>query len=86
MVPDDPNAPPMTPEQIAAARAARAAEVPFVAATGFGGGGGGGGFGFGTPQGPLLPPGSYMVRLTAGGQTLTTSVDLLDDVWLNAEH
>ena len=86
MVPDDPNAPPMTPEQIAAARAARAAEVPFVAATGFGGGGGGGGgFGFGTPQGPLLAPGSYMVRLTAGGQTLTTSVDVLEDVWLSSE-
>ena len=73
----------MTPEQIAAARAARAAEVPFVATTGFGGGGGG--FGFGPPQGPLLAPGSYMVRLTAGGQTLTTSVDLLEDVWLNSE-
>jgi hypothetical protein len=84
MVPDDPNAPPMTPEQIAAARAARAAEVPFVAAGGFGGGGGG--FGFGTPLGPLLAPGSYMVKLTAGGQTLTTSVDVLDDIWMSAER
>ncbi len=87
MVPEDPNAPPMTPEQTAAARAARAAEVPFVAAGGFGGGGGGGGgFGFGTPLGPVLAPGSYMVRLTAGGQTLTTSVDVLDDVWLNTDR
>ncbi|HEX4748430.1 MAG TPA: hypothetical protein VH302_02710 [Bryobacteraceae bacterium] len=86
MVPEDPNQKPMTPEQIAAARAARAAEVPFVAAGGFGGGGGGGGgFGFGTPQGPLLAAGSYMVRVTAGGQTLTTSVDVLDDVWMAAE-
>lgn len=84
MVPDDPNAPPMTPEQIAAARAARDAEIPFVPVTGFGGGGGG--FGFRAPQGPLLAAGSYMVRLTAGGQTLTTSVDVLDDVWLNAER
>jgi photosystem II stability/assembly factor-like uncharacterized protein len=86
MVPEDPNEKPMTPEQIAAARAARAAEVPFVAASGFGGGGGGGGgFGFGTPQGPLLAAGSYMVKLTAGGQTLTTSVDVLDDVWMSEE-
>jgi hypothetical protein len=85
MVPDDPNAPPMTPEQTAAARAARAAEVPFVAAGGFGGGGGGG-FGFGAPQGPLLAPGSYMVRLTAGGQTLTTSVDVLEDIWMSVER
>ena len=78
----------MTKEQQDAARAARAAEVPFVPATGFGGsgGGGGGGFGFGPPQGPLLAPGSYMVRLTAGGQTVTTSVDLLDDVWMNQER
>jgi photosystem II stability/assembly factor-like uncharacterized protein len=85
MVPEDPNAPPMTKEQIDAARAERAAEVPFVAVTGFGGGGGGGGFGFGTPQGPLLAAGSYMVRLTAGGQTLNTSVDILEDVWMSAE-
>lgn len=82
MVPEDPNAPPMTPEQIAEARAARLAEVPFVAAGGFGGGGGGG---FGAAQGPLLAPGSYMVRVTAGGQTLTTSVDVLEDIWLNSE-
>ncbi len=86
MVPEDPNAPPMTPEQTAAARAARAAEVPFVAGGFGGGGGGGGGFGFGTPQGPLLAAGSYMVRLTAGGQTLTTSVDVLEDVWMNVER
>ncbi len=85
MVPDDPNTPPMTQEQMAAARAARAAEVPFVAAGGFGGGGGGGGFGGGTPQGPLLAPGVYMIRVTVGGQTLKSSVDLLEDVWLNTD-
>jgi hypothetical protein len=54
-----------------------------VPATGFGGGGGGR---FGTPLGPLLAPGTYMVRLTAGGQTLTTSVDVLEDVWMNIER
>jgi len=69
----DPNAPPPTPEQLAA----QAAEVPFTAGGGFGGGG------FGrAPQGPLLEPGTYMVRLTAGGKTLTSSVDVLEDVWL----
>lgn len=32
---------------------------------------GGGGFGFGgTPQGPLVLPGAYVVRLEAGGQTM----------------
>ena len=85
MVPESPDEAPMTQDQMAAARAARAAEVPFVAGGGFGGGGGGG-FGFGTPQGPLLSPGTYMVRLTVGGQTLTSSVDILEDVWMNAEH
>jgi hypothetical protein len=78
MVPVDPDAPPMT----AAQTAELAAEVPFVAAGG--GGGGGGGFGGGAPQGPLLTPGTYMVRLTVGGKTLTTSVDILDDIWMIA--
>jgi len=73
MVPMDPNAPPPTPEQLAA----QAAEVPFTA----GGGGFGGDFGR-APVGPLLEPGTYMVRLTAGGKTLTSSVDVLEDVWL----
>jgi hypothetical protein len=55
------------------------AEVPFAA-----GGGGFGGFRRG-PQGPLLAPGTYMIRLTVGGQTLTSSVDVLEDTWLNEQ-
>ena len=47
--------------------------VPFVA------GGGRGGFG----GGALVEPGVYMVRLTVGGQTLTTSVVVLEDIWMN---
>ena len=48
-------------------------------------GGGGGGFGGGTPQGPLLEPGSFMVRLTVGGETRMSSVDLLDDIWMRPQ-
>lgn len=60
--------------------------VPFVAAGGRGGGGGGGGgFGFGTPQGPLLEPGTFMIRLTVGSQTLMSSVDLLEDIWMRPQ-
>jgi photosystem II stability/assembly factor-like uncharacterized protein len=51
--------------------------VPFVAGAGRGGGGG-----FGGGGGGLLPPGTYMVRLTVGDQTLTTSVVVLEDVWM----
>jgi hypothetical protein len=50
--------------------------VPFVA----GGGRGGGGFGGGASG--LLEPGTYMVRLIVGGQTLTTSVTVLEDIWM----
>jgi len=50
--------------------------VPFVA----GGAGGRGGFGGG--GGELVDPGTYLVRLTAGGQTLTTSVVVLEDIWM----
>jgi photosystem II stability/assembly factor-like uncharacterized protein len=52
---------------------------------GFGGGGvsfvtaGRGGFGGG---GGLLLPGTYMVRLTVAGQTMTTSVVVLEDIWM----
>ena len=60
--------------------------VPFVAAGGRGGGGGGGGgFGGGAPQGPLLEPGTFMVRLTVGGETRMSSVDLLDDIWMRPQ-
>ncbi len=74
MVPIDPDAPPAPAGAVAAA----AAEVPFVAA---------GGNADGpprTPSGPLLAPGTYMVRLTVGGKTLTSSVDLMEDIWLTA--
>jgi hypothetical protein len=83
LVPDDPNAP-WTPP--GTARPARPTEVPFVAATGRGGGGGGGGgFGFAPPLGPLVEPGAYMVKLTVGSQTIMSSVDVLEDVWLRAQ-
>jgi photosystem II stability/assembly factor-like uncharacterized protein len=59
--------------------------VPFVAGGGRGGGGGGGGFGFGTPQGPLLEPGTYMVRLTIGSETRMSSVDILEDIWMRPQ-
>jgi len=76
----------MTPAQQAALAAAAAgrfggrgaagAGVPFVAGGGRGGGGGGAG-------GGMVEPGTYMVRITLGGQTLTTSVPVLEDVWMN---
>ncbi|HXR96912.1 MAG TPA: hypothetical protein VN709_03630 [Terriglobales bacterium] len=54
--------------------------VPFVA------GGGGGGFGRGGgAQGALLAPGTYMVRLTVGGQQLHSSVVVLDDIWMRPQ-
>jgi photosystem II stability/assembly factor-like uncharacterized protein len=64
--------------------------VPFVAMGGRGGfgggGGGGGGFGgFGVVLGPLLEPGTYMVRLTIGGQTLASSVNVLEDIWMRPQ-
>jgi hypothetical protein len=54
--------------------------VPFVTAGAGGRGGGFGGFG-----GGVLEPGTYMVRLTAGGETLTTSVVLLEDIWMRKD-
>jgi hypothetical protein len=63
------------------------AGVPFVASgRGFGGGGGGGGgFGFGAPQGPLVEPGVYMVRLTVGDKVLNSSVTVLEDIWMRPQ-
>jgi photosystem II stability/assembly factor-like uncharacterized protein len=59
--------------------------VPFVA-SGRGGGGGGGGFGgFAPAVGALVEPGTYMVRLTIGGQTLTSSVTVLEDIWMRPQ-
>jgi photosystem II stability/assembly factor-like uncharacterized protein len=57
--------------------------IPFVASGGRGGGGGG--FGRGPVLGPLMEPGTYLVRLTAGGQTLTTSVNVLEDTWMRPQ-
>jgi photosystem II stability/assembly factor-like uncharacterized protein len=59
--------------------------VPFVAGGGRGGGGGGGGFGFGAPLGALVEPGTYMVRLTVGSQTMTSSVTVLEDIWMRPQ-
>ncbi len=52
--------------------------VPFVR-----GGGGGGGFGGG--GGLPVDPGTYMVRLTVGSQTLTSSVDVMEDIWMRPQ-
>ena len=62
------------------------AGVPFVAAGrgGFGGGGGGGFGGF-AAQGNLVEPGAYMVRLTVGSQTFTSSVTVLEDIWMRPQ-
>jgi hypothetical protein len=56
-------------------RGAATTGVPFVSATG-----GSGAFG-----GALVAPGTYMVRLTIGGQTRTSSVTVLEDTWLRAQ-
>ena len=53
--------------------------VPFVS-----GGRGGGGRGGGGATGPV-DPGTYMVKLTVGGQTLTTSVVVLEDIWMKKD-
>ncbi|MGH9488603.1 MAG: WD40/YVTN/BNR-like repeat-containing protein [Terriglobales bacterium] len=79
-------APKLTPQQAARMRQFRrfrrgaSAGVPFVAE------GGGGFFGRATGQGPLLAPGSYMVRVTVGGQTLKSSVVILADEWMHQEN
>jgi hypothetical protein len=59
-------------------RGGAAAGVPFVS-----GGGGGGGFGGG--GGALVAPGTYMVRLTVGAQTHTSSVSVLEDIWMRPQ-
>ncbi|HTS62134.1 MAG TPA: hypothetical protein VMH28_08915 [Candidatus Acidoferrales bacterium] len=61
-------------------------QPPPAAAEAAGGRGGGGGFGFGAAaQPPILEPGTYMVRLTAGGKTLTSSVVVLEDIWMRPQ-
>jgi hypothetical protein len=58
--------------------------VPFVAGGGRGGGGGGGGFG-GPVAGPLVEPGTYMVRLTVGDKVLHSSVVVMEDIWMRPQ-
>jgi len=79
-VPADPSAVQPTAAEVAAAEAL---EVPFVA-TGTPGGGSDGGYRQ-VPRGALLEPGTYMIRLTVGGKTVTSSVALLEDEWLLKE-
>jgi len=50
------------------------------------GNGGGGGFGRGgVAAGPVVAPGAYFVKLTVGGKTLQTSVDVLEDIWMRPQ-
>jgi photosystem II stability/assembly factor-like uncharacterized protein len=91
-----PATPPATPDTAGAAfpggggggggRGGRGGQggVPFVGRGG-GGGGGGGGFGGGAAQGNLVEPGTYMVRLTIAGNTWTTSVNVLEDIWMRPQ-
>jgi hypothetical protein len=44
--------------------------VPFVFGAGRGGGAN------------AITPGTYIVKLTVGGQTLMTSVQVLEDIWM----
>ncbi len=78
LVPDDPNAPWTAP---GATRPEHSTEVPFVPVRG------GGGFGFNNapPLGPLVEPGTYMIKLTAGGQTVMSSVEVLEDTWMRPQ-
>ena len=56
--------------------------VAFVAG---GRGGGGGGFGGGNAGGGPVEPGSYFVRLTVGDKTFTSSVQVLEDIWMRPQ-
>ena len=49
--------------------------VPFVSAGG----------GFGGAQGALVQPGTYMMKLVIGTQTFTSSVDVLEDIWMRPQ-
>ena len=81
------DAPPLTPEQQAqlaqfAAVAARArgvpTGVPFVAAVAAAAAVAR----RGRAVGALVGPGTYLVRVTLGGQTVTTAVTVVEDVWM----
>jgi hypothetical protein len=55
-----------------------APNAPPGAQAGRGGGGGGGGFG----GGASVPPGMYKVTVTVGSTTLTKTVEVLEDRWM----
>jgi photosystem II stability/assembly factor-like uncharacterized protein len=74
-----PEAPPL---QFAGRGGQATGRVPFVAG---GRGGGGGGFGGGAVSGGPVEPGSYMVRLTVGDKTFTSSVQVLEDIWMRPQ-
>jgi hypothetical protein len=58
--------------------------VPFIIGGRGGGGGGGGGFG-GFGGGGPVEPGVYIVRLTIGDKTFTSSVNVLEDIWVRPQ-
>jgi len=64
-------------------RGGGAGNEPFVMG-GRGGGGGGGGFGGNAANGPV-EPGVYMVKLTVGAKTYTSSVNVLEDIWMRPQ-
>ena len=80
----------LTPEEIAAGQAAfEKARAGAAVIGGAGGqtpvaprGGGGGGGGRGGGGNNLVTPGTYVVRLTVGGQTVMSSVQVLEDIWM----
>ncbi len=58
----------------------RPANLP--AGIGGGGGGGGGGFGGLFTQGPVLEPGTYILKISVGGKDFTTKVVVEADIWM----
>jgi photosystem II stability/assembly factor-like uncharacterized protein len=62
-------------------RGGRGGAEPFVMGGGRGGGGGGGG---NAANGPV-EPGVYMVKLTVGDKTYTSSVNVLEDIWMRPQ-
>nr|MBP6716591.1 hypothetical protein [Acidobacteriota bacterium] len=66
---------------VGAAGAAAAGQAGRAGGGGGGQGGGGGRGGFGGGGTPVAP-GAYIVRLTVGSQTVTSSVVVLEDIWM----
>ncbi len=80
-VPDSPDAPPTPP----GAANNGPILVPFTIGRGGLNGGNGGGAQPRQPTGPVLDAGTYMIRLVVGGETLKSSVDILEDIWLRQQ-